>query len=99
MAKKPISNLTSDVVISESAPIPDIKVKPETILVSLGGYNHAAIKTAEGFTLKASGLPGDFTAAVGSVGYVLGGVVRKGFAVVGTKAEGEYLQVKIESAS
>jgi len=92
MAKKQISNLHSDVEIITT---PAVASKPaETILVSLGGYNHSGIKTEDGFNLTATGLPSDFSAESGSTGHLLGSIVRR-FSVVNTSKAGDCLQVKI----
>lgn len=65
-----------------------------TILISLGGYHHAARPTADGFNLKSDGLPGDCVVSSGSVGHVLS-EARETFTVVSAETSGDVLRVKI----
>lgn len=103
MAKKPNPTTTAEpqsLTEIQRAPEPVAPSAParektlETVLISLGGYNHAAVKTAAGFNLPAAALPSDFSAAPGSVGYILE-PVRKRFTVVSAESVSGVLKVTV----
>lgn len=71
-----------------------VLVSSGSILVSLGGYNHSASKSGEGFTLNSAGLPSDFAVESGSIGFIMGSV-RQGFTVISTEEAEGRLHVRI----